>query len=306
MAITPNTVISECQRHLQDAAGVTWAEVDMFEYWSNSTYVLAFARPNSFSSSFASRLAAGSKQTIPAGDSMLLDMARNMGATGVEEGKVITKVDRWQFDMLMQHWHKGTGKNFTEHYSYDPEKSLTVFYVFPPAKDQSGSEHFVELTTVSYPTKINRTDQGIVTTDFATDDAIDLTGHTLVNGDRVAFTTTTTLPAGLALLTDYFVINAIATVSFEVSLTSGGAAVDITDDGTGVHTVNLTNKYTAVVIDEKYEPFIKEWLFYEMFRKETSVASAQRSQQHMQSAGTLVGLKLESLRSVVQKMEENK
>jgi hypothetical protein len=60
-------------------------------------------------------------------------------------------------------------------------------------------------------------------------DLLTLTGHTLANGDIVRFGGTP--PAGLSTGTDYFVIN-VATNTFQVSATSGGAAVNLTDNGT--------------------------------------------------------------------------
>jgi len=69
----------------------------------------------------------------------------------------------------------------------------------------------------------------------ATSDIITSNNHGLSNGDIITFTTTTTLPAGLSLLTNYYVRDK-DTNTFKVSLTSGGAAVDITDTGTGTHT----------------------------------------------------------------------
>jgi len=77
---------------------------------------------------------------------------------------------------------------------------------------------------------------GDVTTDFGTDDKIDLAAHGLEDDDIVHFATLDTLPAGLSPNTKYFVINK-TTNDFEVSLTSGGSAVDITDDGTNTHSV---------------------------------------------------------------------
>ena len=75
------------------------------------------------------------------------------------------------------------------------------------------------------------------TTDFGTDDKLDVAGHPFANDDRVMVTSSAQdLPAGLDAATVYYVISS-ATNDFEVSLTSGGGAVDITDDGTGVHTV---------------------------------------------------------------------
>jgi len=75
----------------------------------------------------------------------------------------------------------------------------------------------------------------------AVTDVITSTAHGLVNEDLVQFTTTTTLPAGLSLATDYYVRDATAN-TFKVSLTKGGVAVDITDTGTGTHTFHLKGK----------------------------------------------------------------
>lgn len=67
-------------------------------------------------------------------------------------------------------------------------------------------------------------------------------------GTRVRFTTTTTLPAGLSLATDYYVIKASDT-TFKVATSYAnaiaGTAVNITDTGTGTHTINwLLPRYT--------------------------------------------------------------
>jgi len=81
------------------------------------------------------------------------------------------------------------------------------------------------------------------TFDFATTDVntgadlITETAHLLAVNVKGQFTTTGTLPAGLSLATDYFIISAGFTVdTFKVSLTEAGSVVDITDQGTGTHT----------------------------------------------------------------------
>ena len=58
--------------------------------------------------------------------------------------------------------------------------------------------------------------------------------HGLIDGNILNLATTTTLPAPLTTTTDYYVISATAT-TFKLSLTSGGAEIDITDTGTGTH-----------------------------------------------------------------------
>jgi len=65
-------------------------------------------------------------------------------------------------------------------------------------------------------------------------------GHGLSNGDRVRLSSTDTLPAGLFGSTDYYVVSATAN-EFQLALTDGGAAVDFTSNGAGVHTLeNIT------------------------------------------------------------------
>lgn len=63
--------------------------------------------------------------------------------------------------------------------------------------------------------------------------------HGLANNTRVRLSTDGTLPAPLAVDTDYYIINAGAN-DFELSITEGGSAVDITDTGSGgaTHTVD--------------------------------------------------------------------
>ena len=65
-------------------------------------------------------------------------------------------------------------------------------------------------------------------------------------GDLVRFTTTNTLPAatggGLSIDTDYYVIYVSATeIKFArtLALALAGIAIDLTDTGTGIHTINL-------------------------------------------------------------------
>ena len=70
----------------------------------------------------------------------------------------------------------------------------------------------------------------------------------ILTGTRVRLTTTTTLPAGLALATDYYVIRlSDTTFSLATSYANAvaGTAINITDAGTGTHTVSwLLPRYT--------------------------------------------------------------
>jgi hypothetical protein len=68
----------------------------------------------------------------------------------------------------------------------------------------------------------------------ATDDVVTSAGHGLSDTNVLILTTSNTLPAGLSTGTPYFVRDA-TTDTFKLALTSGGAAIDITSTGTGVH-----------------------------------------------------------------------
>ncbi|MBK7380773.1 MAG: hypothetical protein IPJ03_17585 [Ignavibacteriales bacterium] len=62
----------------------------------------------------------------------------------------------------------------------------------------------------------------------------------------VRFTTTATLPAGLSTGTNYYV-TPVSASTFKVSTSYDGAAVNITDAGTGTHTVARYNALTLAV-----------------------------------------------------------
>ncbi len=67
--------------------------------------------------------------------------------------------------------------------------------------------------------------------------------HTMETGLKVQVSSATTLPAGLSAATDYFVIYLTAnTFKLATSLANAlaGTAVDITDAGTGAHTITPT------------------------------------------------------------------
>lgn len=70
----------------------------------------------------------------------------------------------------------------------------------------------------------------------------------ILTGTRVRLTTTTTLPAGLALATDYYVIKVSDTtckLATSYANATTGTAIDITSTGTGTHTMSrLLPRYT--------------------------------------------------------------
>jgi len=82
---------------------------------------------------------------------------------------------------------------------------------------------------------------GTVTADSGTD-TFTRTSHGLANDTRVFFTNSGgALPGGLTLTQPYWVVNTAAN-TFQISTTSGGAALNITSNGTGTTTVHRSTQ----------------------------------------------------------------
>lgn len=62
-------------------------------------------------------------------------------------------------------------------------------------------------------------------------------GHGLANGTPCQITSTGTIPGGLAIATQYYVVNQAAD-TFKLATTYNGTAIDITSQGTGNHTIS--------------------------------------------------------------------
>lgn len=96
---------------------------------------------------------------------------------------------------------------------------------------------------------VTRTALSTYTTLAATDNKLRLTAHGFTDGDRVIVSTATgdNFPTGLDGLTAYYVVNA-TTDDFEVSLTSGGAAVAITADNGAAQSVTDYSQATLAEV----------------------------------------------------------
>lgn len=111
-------------------------------------------------------------------------------------------------------------------------------------------QYFVYATNTA-PTYSTNAVTGLAAIDIITD-----TGHTFVDNDPIVFTAITG-GAGITVGTTYFVRSSIAGVSYQISATSGGAALNFTTDisagtvgrahgGTGSNFVHKTGNLTAL------------------------------------------------------------
>lgn len=111
---------------------------------------------------------------------------------------------------------------------------------------------FYRVTTVTTTSAQATTNTLSAFSTFTADAGTDICTHTNINlfqYTRCRLTTTGTLPAGLALATDYYVIKiSDTTIYFATSYANAvaGTFINITDAGTGTHTINtLLPRYTS-------------------------------------------------------------
>jgi hypothetical protein len=119
--------------------------------------------------------------------------------------------------------------------------------------DVIGYYYVTSVTTATAQATTNTLGYGDTFTADAGTDVITMTSRVnhpsnILTGTRVQFTTTTTLPAGLALATNYYVIK-VTDETFKLATSYAnaiaGTAIDITSAGTGTHTMSrLLPRYT--------------------------------------------------------------
>ncbi len=133
-----------------------------------------------------------------------------------------------------------TGSLFLSNVSDDPQVASGDYYDQRTGGDPylklnniEGFEQVTEFPSFSADNAVLGTFTAVAATDVITVSA----PHGLNIGDRVRVSSATTLPAGLAAATNYFVLTVPSTTTLTLSATSGGAVVNITDTGTGVHTI---------------------------------------------------------------------
>lgn len=126
-------------------------------------------------------------------------------------------------------------------FNFMPYQNLAGSYMYGTSKNSSIYK-FSVANLGSY-LDLGSKSLGTVTVTIASPAVFTLNGHGLVAGDTIRLTTTGALPTGLLPNTTYYVIAAgLGANSFEVSLTSGGAAVNTSGSQSGVHTlIKVTN-----------------------------------------------------------------
>lgn len=145
-----------------------------------------------------------------------------------------------------------------------------------------GLGYSLSASALSLPTATHGgTTIGTFTVDAATDILTTSIAHKLAVGDIVRGSTTTTLPAGLAAATDYYVLTVPSTTTLTLAATLGGATLNMTDAGTGTHTLKIMGVLRELTDTEAHATTgdIRKimWAIADaLYRRGLTIASADR------------------------------
>ena len=132
-----SAIITRARTVLNDSDGTRWTDSELISWINSGQRVIVLVRPDSTSENTTLTLAAGTKQTLPADGSRLLDVIRNIGANNAA-GRAVRYVDRETLDVLSD-WHTHAQADTIKNWVYDG-RDPTHFYVYPPAKNTSKLE----------------------------------------------------------------------------------------------------------------------------------------------------------------------
>jgi len=129
--VTVASIISKMQTILQDTTGIRWPDAELLGWINDGQREIVLYKPNAFVKNVAVRLAAGTKQALPADGVQLIDVPRNMGTDGTTPGRAIRITMREIMDAQVPNWHLDTPSAVVKHYMYSPLDPKNL-YVWPP------------------------------------------------------------------------------------------------------------------------------------------------------------------------------
>lgn len=127
-----NVIVERCGILLLDTGHVRWPVSELISWINEAMGAIMNRRPQAFARTQIVQLSAGTRQIVPEGSALLLDIVRNIAVDGVTPGRSVRRVDRQLLDDINPDWHTMTPKQAVKHYTFE-DRAPTTFYVFPPA-----------------------------------------------------------------------------------------------------------------------------------------------------------------------------
>lgn len=147
MAITAQSIIRRCVATLQDSASVRWPVAELVRYLNDGQREIVLHRPDAGLSSATISCVAGTKQSIPANGSKLIEVVRNAKPGGTFRAVRLTNKEL--LEAQIPNWHTMPPQDEVLHFMYDV-RDPKGFYVYPPATTNAR----LDITYSAYPTDI--------------------------------------------------------------------------------------------------------------------------------------------------------
>ena len=129
--ITAQSIISKASTLLLDAGNTRWTKAELLGWINDAQRQIVLLQPNATNKVSTVRLAAGTRQEIPADGWTLLGVTRYMGTDGTRPGRAVRPVSQQVMDAYNPNWHSATPSVVPQSYVFD-QQDQTAFYVFPP------------------------------------------------------------------------------------------------------------------------------------------------------------------------------
>jgi hypothetical protein len=132
MTIYAQSLIRRAVDTSQDNTSIRWPLREFVRYLNDGQREIVLYRPDAMSTNANITCVAGTKQSIPAAGTKLIEVLRNNPSNTTAGGRAVRLTNREILDAGSPSWHTLTGVAEILHYMYDP-RDPKVFYVYPPA-----------------------------------------------------------------------------------------------------------------------------------------------------------------------------
>lgn len=156
-------IISRARIILNDGDSSRWADSELIGWINDGQRAIVVVRPDASATTATVTLVAGTRQSIPSDGIRLMDVMRNMSASG-SGGRVVRNVDRDILDTQDINWHSATQQAVIKNFVYD-NRNPKVFYVYPPATTAAS----LEIIYTKNPTDCTTSSSSLALHDIYTD-----------------------------------------------------------------------------------------------------------------------------------------
>jgi hypothetical protein len=146
MSILGSAVIAKASSQLLDKSNIEFSSDELLAWLNDGQRQIAVMAPTATALTSAVRLAAGSRQLLPASGWILLDIYMNMGTNGSTPGRMISVASKRLMDSFDPDWHTAAASNVVSHYVYDLQDQL-AYWVYPP----SDGTNYIQVNYSSTP-----------------------------------------------------------------------------------------------------------------------------------------------------------